>query len=359
MEKKHDAATYMSKLFEDVDEERVRLAVDNLRDEFPGLTNHQLCQKLIEKEAFLCGLVGACTGALPHPWSILGIAPDLITLISKQSSLVLSIAYVFGFEPNTKERAVEVVGCIGTSFGAVAGTYGIKKLVERRIQRELINELMLKIFQYFSTQIPRRFVPILGAIGGAGFNFGSVKAVGSAAIRYYSTRVRDETRKEGAPQQEFIPDVRAIEEQKEKEKAAETTPIPDGEKKPEGATVPIPDGEKKPEGATVPIPDGEKKPESATVPIPDGEKKPESATVPIPDGEKKTEGATVPIPDGEKKPESATVPIPEREKKPESASSEESENHSGDTDELDPGKEPDAQGKNPGRKKTKKKSEDK
>lgn len=218
MEKKRDITILFSRLFEDIDEEKIRLRVENLKDEFPTKSNEELCQKIIDTESMLCGIIGAVTGALPWPWSILGIAPDLISLIYKQSNMVLSIAYVFGFDPNAKERASEVMGCIGVSIGAVAGTYGIKKLVERRMEERLIKELFSIILEYFSLRMGRRFVPILGAIGGAFLNYGSVQAVGNIALKYYSTKEKmNIEEKDDEKGLEIIEDVRKIEEEREKE----------------------------------------------------------------------------------------------------------------------------------------------
>jgi uncharacterized protein (DUF697 family) len=220
MEKKFDPTMYLSRLFEDIDEDRVRMNVENLRDEFPEATSEALCQKSIDREAMTCGIMGAFTGALPFPWSILGSAPDLIVLIYRQSTMVLSIAHMLGFEPDVKERAAEVLGCIGASVGAVAGTYGIKKVVERRTEA-LLKALMKQIIERLSLRIGRRFIPIIGAIGGAFFNYGSAQAVGNAALNYYRTKIAEgpaPKTDEEAP--EFVEDVKTIEEQPEKRAGA-------------------------------------------------------------------------------------------------------------------------------------------
>lgn len=213
MEKNFDPTIYLSRLFEDIDEDRVRMNVENLRDEFPGATAEALCQKIIDREAMMCGIMGAFTGALPFPWSILGSAPDLIVLIYRQSTMVLSIAHMLGFEPDIRERAAEVLGCIGASVGAVAGTYGIKKVVERRTE-QLLQALMKKIIEQLSLRIGKRFIPIIGAVGGAFFNYGSAQAVGNAALKYYRTKMTEgsaPTAEREAPG--FVEDVKTIEEE--------------------------------------------------------------------------------------------------------------------------------------------------
>lgn len=242
MEEKKDFTTFFSRLFEDIDEERVRMHVENLRDEFPAKSNEQLCRKIIDNEAMLCGIIGAATGALPWPWSILGVAPDLVALIYKQSNMVLSIAYVYGFEPDMKERAAEVLGCIGASVGAVAGTYGIKKLVERRMEERLVREVLVKIMERLSLRIGRRFIPILGAAGGAFFNYGSVQGTGNMAVKYYAAKSKEDgSKKEQETGTDFIEDVTKIEEDREKEGRAE----PDGKADQEKESLEV----QKPEGA--------------------------------------------------------------------------------------------------------------
>lgn len=215
MEKKFDFWVLFSKLFQDIDNEKIMLSVENLKDEFPQLDNEQLSQKIIDEEALFCGVIGAATGALPWPWSILGVAPDLMTLITKQSRMVLSIAYVYGYEPDAKERAVEVLGCIGTSAGAVAGTYGIKKLVERKMQQELIAELARRIGALMMRRIGARFIPLIGAMAGGFFNFGSVMAVGNTAMNYYRNRETKAPESPAEDRGDFIEDVSAVEKSRE------------------------------------------------------------------------------------------------------------------------------------------------
>jgi hypothetical protein len=177
-----------NKLFEDIDKDRVRHRVENLKDEFPALAEDELVRKIIGQEALYCAFTGACTGVLPWPWIILGTAPDMITLLTMESSLILTIANVYGFEPDGKERAMEVLGCLAASAGAVAGTYGIRRLLDKKLSTLVMEKLARRVLTGFASRLSARFIPFLGAIAGAGINYGSVRGVGKIASDYYKKR---------------------------------------------------------------------------------------------------------------------------------------------------------------------------
>ncbi len=185
---------FFSKLFEDIDRDRIRHKVENLRDEFPGLSCEQLAHKIMGQEALYCAFTGACTGALPWPWLILGTAPDMITLLSMQSSVVICIAQLYGFDPEPKERMIEVLGCLGASAGAVAGTYGIRRLVDKKLSDFIVGRLIQKVMTYMAPKIGARLIPVIGAVTGAAFNYGSVMATGKIACDYYRKKGLEEER---------------------------------------------------------------------------------------------------------------------------------------------------------------------
>ncbi|MHC9542340.1 MAG: EcsC family protein [Vulcanimicrobiota bacterium] len=182
---KKEHCSLCDKLFEDIDKERVRRSVSLLREEHPDFTRQALCRLVIEREATFCGIVGGFTGALPWPWLILGVAPDMITLLVKQSQMILSIAYIYGCDPDSRERILEILGCLGASAGAVAGTYGIRKLVERSAAKAVTDMLLKRILRSMVTRISPRIVPIIGATAGIAFNQASVWSVGKIAMEYY------------------------------------------------------------------------------------------------------------------------------------------------------------------------------
>ncbi|MGV8120409.1 MAG: EcsC family protein [Candidatus Xenobiia bacterium LiM19] len=182
---KKEHCSLCDRLFEDIDKERVRRSVSLLQEEHPAFTRQALCRLVIEREATFCGIVGGFTGALPWPWLILGVAPDMITLLVKQSQMILSIAYIYGCDPDSRERILEILGCLGASAGAVAGTYGIRKLVERSAVKAVTDMLLKRILRSMVTRISPRIIPIIGATAGIAFNQASVWSVGKIAMEYY------------------------------------------------------------------------------------------------------------------------------------------------------------------------------
>jgi hypothetical protein len=218
MEEKKTVAQLFAKLFEDIDKDRIRSRVKLLKEGSPGWSREALCNLEIDKEATQLALIGAGVGLLPWPWSILGIAPDLIALLSKESTLVLTIALLHDRDPEAEERAYEVLGCLGASVGAVAGTYGIKRLLERRMEERLIKALIDRIWRGLLRRSAPVMAPVVGALAGGAFNYLSVKAVGTLALEYYKSREKEESAEEpqgaedaGTP---VMPDARESEEKK-------------------------------------------------------------------------------------------------------------------------------------------------
>ncbi|MDQ7826072.1 MAG: EcsC family protein [Candidatus Eremiobacteraeota bacterium] len=189
----------LDKLFRDIDAAKVRLKVRELRDEHPDLTTHELCLKVIEEDAFFAGLIGGTTAAFPWPWTMILVAPDLIMLLGLQSRMVLKIAYLFGFDPAGRERAMEVLGCLGASVGAVAGTYGIKKMLEGHVTRRLVKMLIRKVVTSLARKSASRMAPFLTTLAGGALNYGSVQLVGKTALHFYESRCKEESPEPDSP----------------------------------------------------------------------------------------------------------------------------------------------------------------
>lgn len=175
-------------IIEAMDKDEIKANVRILKEEYPELTNEELAKKIIGGHALWCGVFGAGTGLIPGPFSWAGILPDMIILLARQTKMVLSIAYLFGHDPDAHECAVEVLGCIGVTCGAVAGTEGIKYVARLGIESKAMKSLTKKLGDTLSKIMAIELLPIAGAVVGGVFNYTSVVGVGKAAVAYYLSK---------------------------------------------------------------------------------------------------------------------------------------------------------------------------
>ncbi len=167
--------------FSNIDEEAVQLEVRRLRDEYPDLSSYEICDILIRKTALTSSAAGSVTGVLPWPLPLLFAAPDFFFTFAAQAKMILKIAVLAGKDISDDLRFDEIIGCIGVSAGAVAGTIGIRKIVESGVSPFLLSFILKSFMKTFSSKL----IPMLGALSGGIMNFSATLAVGCAARNFY------------------------------------------------------------------------------------------------------------------------------------------------------------------------------
>jgi uncharacterized protein (DUF697 family) len=174
-------------MFEEIDTEKLRREVDELRDKSPDFTPAEHARTLSRRTAIRCAAAGAVTG-LPLGIAALGtLSADLAYLVYQQFRLILGIATVYGHEPSSRERFNEAVSCLAYASGVGAGKQGIAALLgtstvttgmlAERIGLRAVQERLVKV------------IPFIGVAAGGALNYAAVYAVGRSAVRYYESRI--------------------------------------------------------------------------------------------------------------------------------------------------------------------------
>jgi len=176
----------LEKLFKEIDQESIQAEVDALRSAKPELSREQLAEHLTKKASMRVASVGAAAGIPGGALAILAMAPDIFNLVLQQSRLVLSIAFLYDRKPHLKQRFKEVVATLAVGTGASAGRLGVRVLVAKGLERAAAAKLARKIFGRFLVRRLPAVAPVLGTIAGASINYVSMRAVGKAAVAYYS-----------------------------------------------------------------------------------------------------------------------------------------------------------------------------
>ncbi|MGZ5445047.1 MAG: hypothetical protein ACXW5U_16195 [Thermoanaerobaculia bacterium] len=184
--------TILERLFKEIDQESIQSEMTALRSAKPELSREQLADHLTKRAAVRVASVGAAAGIPGGPLAVLAMAPDIFNLVLQQSRLVLSIAFLYDRKPNLRRRFKEVVATLAVGTGASAGRVGVRILIAKGLERAVAAKLARKIFgRYLVRRLPR-IVPIAGTIAGASINYLSVRAVGKAAVAYYSGSEEEE-----------------------------------------------------------------------------------------------------------------------------------------------------------------------
>jgi hypothetical protein len=183
----------LEKLFKEIDQDSIQAEVAALREAKPELSREQLAEHLTKKAAVRVASVGAAAGIPGGPLAVLAMAPDIFNLVLQQSRLVLSIAFLYDRKPHLKQRFKEVLATLAIATGASGARLGARLLVMKGLERAAAAKIARKIFGRFLIRRIPAIAPLLGTVAGGTINYFSVRAVGRAAVNFYSQSVPQES----------------------------------------------------------------------------------------------------------------------------------------------------------------------
>lgn len=182
----------LEKAVQDIDQKAIQADVQALRKIKPQASRRELATYMTRRAAMKTAAIGAAASTVASgPMALVALAPDIFNLVRQQSRLVLSIAYIYDHQPSVRERLNEVLITLGTASGASITKKGLQYLVMKKLQQTAARRLARQI-------APRLIVGRLGSVAGPAIGFAvggvmnylSVRAVGIAAQKYYSTLAR-------------------------------------------------------------------------------------------------------------------------------------------------------------------------
>ena len=176
-------------LFDEIDVDRLKKEVEEMRETAPGFRPEQHARTLARRTAIRCAAAGAVTGIPMGLAAIATLGADLAYLMYQQFRLILGIAAVYGHEPSGRERFAEALSCLAYSSGVGIGKQGVATLLESAtMEGGVVAE---KIGARVLRERLAKFIPVVGAISGGALNYAAVRAVARSAIRYYESRIDD------------------------------------------------------------------------------------------------------------------------------------------------------------------------
>jgi hypothetical protein len=172
-------------VFEEIDVDKIRKEVDDLRRSEPDYNEVQYARKLSRRTAIRCAAAGAVTG-LPMGLAAIGtLGADLAYLMYQQFRLILGIATIYGHDPSARERFGDALSCLAYTTGIGVGKHGIATMLGAVEGAAVVEKIGARALR----EQLAKMVPIVGIFSGGALNYAAVRAVGRSAIRYYEARV--------------------------------------------------------------------------------------------------------------------------------------------------------------------------
>ncbi len=152
-----------------------------------------LADRLISKKQYYAAAVSFCWGLGGY----ITIVPNLAHIWRIHGRLVLTIAYVYGYDLEDPERREEIALCFALSSGKEVvkkvlkegGLVGAKKALLTQTMKEVIKKLPNKLVTIAGTKSllnVAKIVPVAGGLVCGVMDFFSTKGIGKAAKAYYS-----------------------------------------------------------------------------------------------------------------------------------------------------------------------------
>lgn len=201
-----DKRNALQKIFDwviNVDAKDIEQYIEKLRSQNPGITDDALAAKIVSRKSMKNGLVGAATGVGGFITLPITVPADVAASWRIQATMVYALARVYGHTQDTTDLKNDLYIVLAfdsakealKSLGIAAG----KAVTRRMIQKHVTREVMVKIWAVLGRSIVTkagtksltsvmRWVPLVGAPIGFGFDWFATRTVGRNAIKYYSGR---------------------------------------------------------------------------------------------------------------------------------------------------------------------------
>lgn len=160
--------------FIDPDVSQLAASFDRERAQDPN----RAIKRLINRQAFRCGLIGALTGFGGFVTLLIALPLDMAVTLRLQTTMVGLIGRAYGFaeRDNLEKRMRDSIIMTGSG----------------EITRRMTNTLTRYIITRFVGKSLARFIPLIGAVIAFTVNYAAAQAVGRAAVSWYGNRARQQ-----------------------------------------------------------------------------------------------------------------------------------------------------------------------
>ncbi len=180
----------------------VEAYVDQIRKLNPDMDSLALAQRIVRRRSLKAGGLGGVCGLGGFITMPVTLPTNLYYTFRIQARMVLAIAHIYGWNIRDEDVITDMLLVMGgASSLQAAKNVGIpiaqefaKKAVQNYINREVMKKINKVVSRKIITKAGEKslvsfaeLVPLLGAPVGAAFDYFGTRAVGRAAITFYST----------------------------------------------------------------------------------------------------------------------------------------------------------------------------
>lgn len=175
--------------------------IEHLRLLNEGISNKELAYKVLRRKTYkACGIgtIMSIGGLITLP---ITLPTDLYITFKIQARMVLSIAYIYGWDINDEQISTDILLVIGgastisslKNFGIKIGNEYAKKSVNKFINREIMKKINKVISRKIITKAGKKsltsftkLIPLVAAPIGGSINLFGTNTIGKTAILFYS-----------------------------------------------------------------------------------------------------------------------------------------------------------------------------
>ena len=186
-------------IFDRINKEKMVRNIENIKKRYPTETKNTLAGRFIKKRAGWSSVAGgatsipACFPGLGTALQVGGVGVDIINWLRVQVILILEISVLYGFNPHSSERILEIIVILGeaTGFNAYAKELARQMAARKRSKTSILTygrNLAWKIGCDLAKKNILKFIPFVGIISGARRNYIATGVVGENARTFYETK---------------------------------------------------------------------------------------------------------------------------------------------------------------------------
>ncbi|HPZ07090.1 MAG TPA: hypothetical protein PL110_03180 [Candidatus Eremiobacteraeota bacterium] len=181
------------RLYETLDKEQIDKDIQKLKQLHPDRTPEELvevCVSNFAKKNSLWGGISAMPGSIPGFGTIvqLGTAlADSFALIRSHAILILGISSLYGFDPYSKERIMDIL-IILSGKSEIPDETKFKTEVIKSGGARMVKNILAGMSGCFCRRSIFRFLPIAGIVMGGAMNYFSTKETGKRAGEFYGRK---------------------------------------------------------------------------------------------------------------------------------------------------------------------------
>lgn len=161
--------------FVEPDVEQVQAQFVALQQQNPNAQQADLVRRVVNQQAFKCGIVGAVTGLGGFMTLPIALPFDLLLTARYQSNMVSFIGQIYGNQSSVENKAA--------TYAVMTGSTQATQLTARMLQRYL-PRIIGKSFA--------KFIPFFGAAISFVVNYALAQATGRLAVRWYESRSNEQ-----------------------------------------------------------------------------------------------------------------------------------------------------------------------